>query len=365
MRWGHRGPHLYPKELLPLSPPAVEIHSSFPPPHATYGPSPATHFNLTDRKGETLRVPISEIAGRAWAPIAPREEPKAPPPQVVRVIPSVLPAAVMEAVASGEVASMALDVTPEIAQTWLECNTDNRRLRQSAVSRYSRLMKAGKWELTHAGIAFSDDGTLLDGQHRLWAVFDAGVTVRMMVTWNLPRAARMAMDVGMLRATADAITLDAGRGVWNRNQVATLRATIRGNTRNQVNMTAVEAPEYIDKYGEMVQFAHDHLLQKHGLPAELRAAVARASVHVERARLIRFCEILGSGLAETPEDHIAILLREWLREQGANASKQSEHSQMLYQKSTRAIQLFMRRAVMQKLQKAREEKFEDIYPLPA
>ncbi len=45
-------------------------------------------------------------------------------------------------------------------------------------------MREGHWDTTHQGIAIASDGTLVDGQHRLLAIVESGVTVRMNVTFN-------------------------------------------------------------------------------------------------------------------------------------------------------------------------------------
>lgn len=69
-------------------------------------------------------------------------------------------------------------VTPAMATKWLEeGNTHNRKVRDSVVMRYAADMKAGRWKQTHQGIAFNGDGTLLDGQHRLFAIIEADTEV--------------------------------------------------------------------------------------------------------------------------------------------------------------------------------------------
>lgn len=60
-----------------------------------------------------------------------------------------------------------VDVTPEMAAKWLEGNVLNRPLKQAHVDRLAREMAAGRWRLTHQGIAFDVSGCLIDGQHRL------------------------------------------------------------------------------------------------------------------------------------------------------------------------------------------------------
>jgi hypothetical protein len=78
-------------------------------------------------------------------------------------------------------------ITPEIAAQYLERNYEGqRKLRSHHVSEIANEIKSGEWRLTHQGLAFSPDGTLLDGQHRLAAIVQAGVAVPMNVSRNVP-----------------------------------------------------------------------------------------------------------------------------------------------------------------------------------
>ena len=77
-------------------------------------------------------------------------------------------------------------ITPEKAHEYLQFNpANNRSISQGAVHAYACEMRAGHWVLTHQGIAFSEAGGLIDGQHRLHAIIKAGVSVRMMTTRNV------------------------------------------------------------------------------------------------------------------------------------------------------------------------------------
>ncbi|MFE5871607.1 hypothetical protein ACFQ6V_23585 [Streptomyces roseifaciens] len=98
-------------------------------------------------------------------------------------------------------------VTPEVAQGWLNLNTRNRGIRPKAVAGYARDMAAGQWALNGEAIKFAIDGSLLDGQHRLHAVVEAGVPVLLLVVTGLDAAAQETMDSGRRRTTADAFRL--------------------------------------------------------------------------------------------------------------------------------------------------------------
>lgn len=61
-----------------------------------------------------------------------------------------------------------------------------RPVNKRKVSTYASDMKGGKWGLSHESIAFDENGVLLDGLKRLWAVRKADVPVVMRVTTGVP-----------------------------------------------------------------------------------------------------------------------------------------------------------------------------------
>lgn len=100
-------------------------------------------------------------------------------------------------------------VSPDTAAAWLRANTANRRLRPSTVARYARDMRMGAWLINHQGIAFREDGVLLDGQHRLQAVVDSGVTITFLVTRGWPAR----IDEAGASTTLDTVDTGAGRSI--------------------------------------------------------------------------------------------------------------------------------------------------------
>jgi hypothetical protein len=102
------------------------------------------------------------------------------------------------------------EVTPEMAEDWLTSNTHNRTVRPAFVETYAADMLAGKWRLTHQGIAFDWDGVLIDGQHRLLAVLKAKRTVLMNVTRNMDPDALANIDGAIGRKVGDQFNLVDG-----------------------------------------------------------------------------------------------------------------------------------------------------------
>lgn len=109
-------------------------------------------------------------------------------------------------------------ITPAIAAQYLKKNTNNRNLRDSFVYYLANEMIAGRWQITNQGIAFFADGQLADGQHRLQAVVQSGITIKVMVTRGLPLDAMSAIDVGAKRSVADFLHLH--HGVTDANNMA-------------------------------------------------------------------------------------------------------------------------------------------------
>lgn len=123
--------------------------------------------------------------------------------------------------------------TPAMASNVLEShNPRNRNVSESTVQAYANDMKNGRWLVTHQGLAFDENEDLIDGQHRLWAVIFANVTVEFQVTRGIPvqevrnGVVLKPMDVidsGRVRTTGQKMTL--AHGIKNGNQVA---AAVRG-----------------------------------------------------------------------------------------------------------------------------------------
>lgn len=95
-------------------------------------------------------------------------------------------------------------ITPTIARTYLAQNTGNRKLRKSHVELLARSMADGEWD--HRGsatIKISEEGKLIDGQHRLHAVILSGASVIMRVETGVPESVFTLIDTGLPRRNSD------------------------------------------------------------------------------------------------------------------------------------------------------------------
>ena len=130
-----------------------------------------------------------------------------------------------------------MEVTPAVAERWLEGNEGNRRLNWNYIAQLARDMKAGRFACTHQGLAFDIHGRLIDGQHRLWAVLEAEVTVRMRVFFNEPPENLLHIDGNCPWQMADRMTMGRTLGTVRSTELATLRAMVGG-----LGMVMADAP---------------------------------------------------------------------------------------------------------------------------
>ena len=98
-------------------------------------------------------------------------------------------------------------VTPDLAREWTGLNTRNRKVRYTKVAQYARDMRAGNWMLNGETIKIAADGTILDGQHRLYACIQAETPFETIVIRGLPLEAQDTIDTGMARKFADQLAL--------------------------------------------------------------------------------------------------------------------------------------------------------------
>lgn len=105
-----------------------------------------------------------------------------------------------------------MQVTPRLARDWLKRNTRNRPLRPFHVDRLRASFERGEYVMTHQGVAFCDDDTIADGQHRLTAIslLPDTFSFPMLVTTGLSHeAAFPVIDVVMAtRSVGDVLGID-------------------------------------------------------------------------------------------------------------------------------------------------------------
>ena len=129
-------------------------------------------------------------------------------------------------------------ITPTLALEMIKKNTKNRHLGNRAMLRLAAEMTAGRWSLNGETIKIAEDGTLVDGQHRLHAVVVSGVTIQSVVVRGLPAEAQDSVDIGRPRKTADVLT------IHDEELPRPLASALNWISRINEGPRAIKAPQY-------------------------------------------------------------------------------------------------------------------------
>jgi hypothetical protein len=127
------------------------------------------------------------------------------------------------------------EITPEKAAFYLHYNISDQRPITAKIHEYKLDMEQGAWQDNHPQpIVFDDQGNLIDGQHRLLAVVETGVTVWMWVFRGAPSETQETIDTGKSR------TLEHQLKVKGEKNVVALAAVLRGVFNYEANDHSLE-----------------------------------------------------------------------------------------------------------------------------
>jgi hypothetical protein len=248
-------------------------------------------------------------------------------------------------------------ITPARAHELLKNNTKNRTLRRSAVTEFARQMKSGHWQLTHQGIAVEPDGTLLDGQHRLHAVVEAGVPVKMSVTYDVDPDSFPVVDCGIARSVADRLPLLTDKES-NRIVVGIVSHYLKcttGSGNNRCGADQVD-DEFLDKtqaYISVTEMFRGYGKRCGLTKASIGAALA-VYLHLDPAKGTAFCArfLSGEGLSTGQPAYT-------LREAALQGRLTREHDQ--YWKTTAACIADSEGRPLLMLQAATRDLYGNVY----
>lgn len=233
-------------------------------------------------------------------------------------------------------------VTPRTASEMLKGNGINRRLRPPVVAAYARDMAAGDWLETGEPIILSDEGRLLDGQHRLNAVIKSGANVRMLIVRGVSDDAMRRIDTGKGRSVSTGIGLaNPGlRNVSNVTAAARLVIAVRnglfGGNGKVREITASEIEGFIlcnPRLVEIASMSGNAARNAFLSPAQVAAALFMFS-EVSEVAMMEFYRHFSTGediregdpihtlraravkskvdrLSVTPEQWMSMLFRTW------------------------------------------------------
>lgn len=205
-------------------------------------------------------------------------------------------------------------MTPELAKEYLLMNKKNRKKRQRKVNQYADEMLNGEWDIASDGVIITVyDGILKNGQHRLEAIVESGVTVPMII--YKPSTEPIVFDRGATRKAEDTINCAGGieGKMVNRNMSAVVQLMWElGKDTGFSNMPDSFARSYLEKHYDMIS---DAVSLTSSRVRYLKCSASAAAIYcalrsgVDKSVIQRFVSIVNSGMYDNKKETSAIVLR--------------------------------------------------------
>lgn len=177
---------------------------------------------------------------------------------------------------NGQIQAGIVAISPASARELLERNSHNRTINATRVALYAEDMRAGRWQTNGEAIIIAEDGTILDGQHRLMAIVKAGVTIRTMLVRGVKRETFKTIDQGRPRSLGDVLGID---GFKNRSMLASaLRLAVWAHDEPRYAWGGLDNKKSSVGYLTDKLPEHDGLLHAVDVTSGLRKAVLAPSV---------------------------------------------------------------------------------------
>lgn len=250
-------------------------------------------------------------------------------------------------------------MTEELVDQLLELNTRNRNQRPSVVAAYQRAFEDGRWVATNQGIGVSASGFLLDGQHRLEALREAGYPlIMMLLVTGLPDEAMAAVDAGANRSAQDYLKF-----LFDTNVSALVAAVLRTSmsAAEDFVLTKYQPAEYAEAFQEKAKSITAVLKVANvwKLPAAITAALVDAHHKGYESEVIAFTVALTTG-EMLARDNPAMLLRNWIAAHKGNGGNTIMKER--YWKTTRALRAWVEQQPLTKLYSKKRAPLAEAVP---
>ena len=195
-------------------------------------------------------------------------------------------------------------VTPAMATEFLTRNTHNRPMTREWVQTYTRDMLAGEFT-PGSQIVFDVNGVLADGQKRLKAVIESGVSIEFNIYFNAPEGYRGTADTGQPRPIAVRLSLTGTEASRDLASAARIFALAPNITTNRTDPALIR--RVLDGYRDTLEWATGMGIRN----AVVAGCIARASLYVSRERLEEFAASYRDGTCTLPERNAPVVLRDF------------------------------------------------------
>lgn len=207
-------------------------------------------------------------------------------------------------------------ITPELAKKYLDTMGANRALKMNRVKTLANDMKRGAWENNGASIVFNRSGRLVDGQHRLNAIIQAGTPQELVVVRDVTDDVTV-FDFGAKRSVPDILRaggMSAELANPTNVAIAKLHFMLSG-----INFTSPDEIEiFIEKHAKSLLAIRriwtvgghkDSSLLSTKSAAFLLAILRALESGEDINRLVRFANVYRTGLASNESESAAVVSR--------------------------------------------------------
>lgn len=226
-------------------------------------------------------------------------------------------------------------VTPAIAEKLLALNVHNRPLRRVDVERWKSIIEEGGWLMTHQGVAIDTQARLQDGQHRLTAISEGNIAVRMLISVGMPPEAFDVIDTGRGRSYADVLSM---RGVPKAGHVGAMLRLVWAYDHGVADKGGLKVPNahVVTLLEENVGAVSEamHMASQVRSQCQVRLSAAAAAIYlirrsytgklwdeffdglingVSHSRIIQ----AGNPAKQDPRNALTRLMLNWAREPGS------------------------------------------------
>lgn len=129
-------------------------------------------------------------------------------------------------------------ITASKAKELLGSNTRNRRISRGNLEAIKMSLTRGEWELNGEAVKVARDGTILDGQHRLIACVETGISFKTILVTGLDHRTQNTMDSGKSRTHANVLELN---GFKNAVTLAAIISAIIRSEQYAIQVATAEA----------------------------------------------------------------------------------------------------------------------------
>ena len=193
-------------------------------------------------------------------------------------------------------------LTSEEAAEWLQRHEGpNRRIAEGRTLQYQSDMENGRWHFDAMPIRISNEGKLLDGQHRLTALANClpPQKVEFLVIRGLDPDSQLVMDQGGTRTAGQQLGI---RGVKDANVVASMSKSYLDckNSRlfsssQRAGTTKPEAVEWALEHQDLIHKVFETDFRKVDAPTSVVGAFALATIQFAPNRTREFLSALAQG----------------------------------------------------------------------